>query len=213
MFDCNPCLTHADTKPNFPSHSISEPSRGASKSYFHLSGSLLCCSTNFLFMHDPLALHLAALKRIICYLKGTLHHGLIIYPSKDFSLTAYSDADWAGCPDTRRSTSGYCVFLGNNLISWCSKYHGSTSRSSAEAEYQPKPPRFINFLWIFVVHQRHPLLFIVITSRLSTSLLIWFIIKGPNMLRSTFTLCMTRLHPIKSGSCIREPLVSTAGAC
>lgn len=80
----------------------------------------------FLFMHDPLALRLAALKRIICYLEGTLRHGLLIHPSKDFSLTAYSDADWAGCPDTRRSTSGYCVFLGNNLISWCFKYHGST---------------------------------------------------------------------------------------
>ncbi|GKG57568.1 ribonuclease H-like domain-containing protein, partial [Tanacetum coccineum] len=49
---------------------------------------------------------------------------------------AYSDADWAGCPAIRRSTSGYCVFLGNNLLSRSSKRQHTLSRSSAEAEYQ-----------------------------------------------------------------------------
>ncbi|GJX15626.1 ribonuclease H-like domain-containing protein [Tanacetum coccineum] len=69
-------------------------------------------------------------------LQGTLDYGLQLYSSLPSSLVAYSDADWAGCPTTRRSTSGYCVFLGNNLLSWTSKRQFTLSRSSAEAEYR-----------------------------------------------------------------------------
>lgn len=68
------------------------------------------------------------------YLQGTKSHGLQIYRSSIDSFIAYSDADWAGCPDTRRSTFGYCVYLGNNLISWSCKRQPTVSRSSAEAE-------------------------------------------------------------------------------
>ncbi|XP_026429121.1 uncharacterized protein LOC113325107 [Papaver somniferum] len=89
-----------------------------------------------LFMHDPREPHMQALKRIIRYLQGTIHHGLFISVSTTSGLTTYSDDDWAGCPDSRRSTSGYCVFLGDNLISWSSKRQATISRSSAEAEYR-----------------------------------------------------------------------------
>ena len=89
-----------------------------------------------LFMHDPREPHLAALKRILRYVRGTLHMGLLLRPSRSSDLMVYSDADWAGCPDTRRSTSGYAVFLGNNLVSWSSKRQNTVSRSSAEAEYR-----------------------------------------------------------------------------
>nr|GEZ59298.1 ribonuclease H-like domain-containing protein [Tanacetum cinerariifolium] len=58
-----------------------------------------------------------------------------LFSSTTDSWIAYSDADWAGCPTTRQSTSGYCVFLGNNLLSWSSKRQPTLSRSSAEAEY------------------------------------------------------------------------------
>nr|BDI54594.1 NBS-containing resistance-like protein [Triticum aestivum] len=87
-------------------------------------------------MHDPRAAHLQLVKRKLQYLQGTSHYGLQLYKSTDHDPVAYSDADWEGCPDTRKSTSGFCVFLGNNLISWSSKRQPIVSRSSAEAEYR-----------------------------------------------------------------------------
>ncbi|XP_062225019.1 uncharacterized mitochondrial protein AtMg00810-like [Phragmites australis] len=70
-----------------------------------------------LFMHDPREPHLALIKRILRYVKGTIDSDLHIGTSPVSSLTAYSYADWAGCPDSRRSTSGYYVYLSDNLIS------------------------------------------------------------------------------------------------
>ncbi|XP_021727699.1 uncharacterized protein LOC110694843 [Chenopodium quinoa] len=89
-----------------------------------------------LFMHDPRVAHYDALKRILRYIQGTIDHGLHLYPSAPKNLITYTDADWGGCPDTRRSTSGYCCFLGDNLISWSSKRQHTLSKSSAEAEYR-----------------------------------------------------------------------------
>ncbi|GKA89345.1 ribonuclease H-like domain-containing protein [Tanacetum coccineum] len=89
-----------------------------------------------LYMHDPREPHFAALKRILRYVQGTLDLGLHLYASATTSLVGYTDADWAGCPSTRRSTSGYCVFLGDNLLSWSAKRQHTISRSSAEAEYR-----------------------------------------------------------------------------
>ncbi|GJR49276.1 ribonuclease H-like domain-containing protein [Tanacetum coccineum] len=86
-------------------------------------------------LHDSREPHFFALKRILRYVQGTLDYGLQLFSSTTDSLIAYSDADWAGCPTTRRSTSGYCVFLGNNLLSCSSKRQSTLSCSSAEAEY------------------------------------------------------------------------------
>ncbi|KAK4347085.1 hypothetical protein RND71_033424 [Anisodus tanguticus] len=87
-------------------------------------------------MHDPRIEHMHALKRIIRYIHGTLNFILHLYPSFVSTLVSYTDADWGGCPDTRRLTSGYCMFLGDNLVSWSAKRQATLSRSSAEAEYR-----------------------------------------------------------------------------
>jgi len=88
-------------------------------------------------MHDPREPHLTALKRILHYLHGTVDFSLLLHcRSSSTELVVYTDADWAGCLDTRRSTSGYAVFLGSNLVSWSSKRQPVVSHSSAKAEYR-----------------------------------------------------------------------------
>jgi hypothetical protein len=87
-------------------------------------------------MHAPQDVHLVMLKRILRNVKGTTSLGVQLRAITSPTIFAYSDADWAGCPDTRRSTSGFCVFLGSSLISWSSKRQTTVSRSSAEAEYR-----------------------------------------------------------------------------
>ena len=86
-------------------------------------------------MHDPWESHLVALKRLLHYVRGTVGFGLVLHRSPTSELVVYTDADWAGCPDTRRYTSGYAVFLGGNHVSWSSKLQPVVSRFSAEAEY------------------------------------------------------------------------------
>lgn len=68
-------------------------------------------------MHDPRKAHYNALKRILHYIQGTIDHELHLFPSTSLRLITYTDADWVRCPNTRLSISGYCCFLGDNLIS------------------------------------------------------------------------------------------------
>nr|GEX89835.1 ribonuclease H-like domain-containing protein [Tanacetum cinerariifolium] len=89
-----------------------------------------------LYMHDLREPPFATLKRILRYVQGTLELGLHLYAFATTSLVWYIDADWAGCPSTHMSTSGYCVFLGDNLLSWSGKQQHTISRSSVEAEYR-----------------------------------------------------------------------------
>ena len=101
------------------------------------------------FMHQPRESHLQAVKRILRYLKGSLELGLW-FPkvSNPLSITAFSDADWAGCHIDRRSTGGFCIFLGSSLISWSAKKQPTVARSSTEAEYRSLANIAADISWI-----------------------------------------------------------------
>ncbi|CAL8151010.1 unnamed protein product [Prunus armeniaca] len=88
------------------------------------------------FMHNPRTSHLQVVKRIFRYIKGTVEQGLNFHQSNDFSLRSFSDADWVGSVDDRRSTIGACIFFGPNLLTWTAKKQSTVSRSSTEAEYR-----------------------------------------------------------------------------
>ncbi|GKF37646.1 hypothetical protein Tco_0114404 [Tanacetum coccineum] len=90
------------------------------------------CAT---YQASPTKKHLEALKWVFRYLRGTIKWGLWYPKDTTMALTAYADADHAGCQDTRRSTSGSAQFLGDKLVSWSLKKQKSTAISKTEAGY------------------------------------------------------------------------------
>lgn len=100
------------------------------------------------FMHAPTEDHFRALKRILRYIKGTIHYGFQLQQQSTHELLAYFDADWASCPNTCRFTTSYAIFLGSNLISWSFKKQSTVSRSSAEAEYRSLVVATVDLAWI-----------------------------------------------------------------
>jgi len=99
-------------------------------------------------MQTPRHLHLAVVRHIIRYLRGSLGRGLFFPTDSPLRLVAHSDAHWAGCPNTRRSVTCWCMFLGDSLISRKSKKQARVSKSSTESKYRAMSTACSEIVWL-----------------------------------------------------------------
>jgi uncharacterized protein YbaR (Trm112 family) len=156
MLDCKSCSTPVDLNPKLPANGDPVPDPTDFRSLAAMLQYLTFTRPDLsyvvqqicLHMHDPREPHQAALKCVLRYVRVTLHMGLLICPYSQQKLIVYSNADWAGCPITRRSTSSYAIFLGDSLISWSSKRQHTDSRSRAEAEYRVVANVVVEAIWL-----------------------------------------------------------------
>ena len=100
------------------------------------------------FIHSPNPDHFNAVYRILRYLKGTLGKGLIFKKCGHLHVEAYTNADWVGSIVDRRSTSGYCKFVGGNLVTWRSKKQNVVARNIVEAKFKVVVHGICEVLWI-----------------------------------------------------------------
>ena len=100
------------------------------------------------YQSKPKESHVSAVKRILKYVGGTVDYGIWMSKDTNTAIVGFLDADWAGCVDDRKSTSGGCFFVGNNLMAWHSKKQTSTSLSTAEAEYIAAGSCCTQLLWM-----------------------------------------------------------------
>ena len=101
-------------------------------------------------MHHPTTTHFEAAKHVLHYVKGTLNHGIHFSPGP-LTLSTFANADWAGDPTNRCSTTGFIVFLGSNPVSWSSKKQSTISRSSIEAEYITLATTTTELAWLRIL--------------------------------------------------------------
>ncbi|GKB28078.1 uncharacterized mitochondrial protein-like protein, partial [Tanacetum coccineum] len=100
------------------------------------------------FLIAPRTSHWDAVTQILGYLKGTPGLGILYVNHGHHIAEGFTDVDYAGCPNTSRSTTGYCVFIGGNLVSWKSKKQNVVSRSSLEAEYRVIAQTTYELVWL-----------------------------------------------------------------
>lgn len=110
------------------------------------------------FMQKPMKSHMELIHQILRYLKGCPGRGILMKCHGHVDIMGYSDADWAGSPVDRRSTSGFCMFVGGNLVTWKSKKQSVVARSSAEAEYRAMAAATSEIIWLRLLLQELGLL-------------------------------------------------------
>ena len=92
-----------------------------------------------------------AIREILCYLKSIPEKGLLFKSGQKLEVRGYTNADYSGSLVDRKSTIGYCVFLGENLVSWRSKKQVVLARSSAKAKFRPMALGLCELLWLKIV--------------------------------------------------------------
>jgi hypothetical protein len=144
-WDCNPLSTPLDTTIKLTSIAGNEAAADPRK-YARIVGSLMfaacitrpdiACAVGQLsqFLNNPSSIHLHTAKCVLRYLQGTASLG-VTYRPPPLRLHGYSDADWAGDIDTRRSTTGYVVMMNNGAIAWKSRRQPTVALSTMESEY------------------------------------------------------------------------------
>jgi hypothetical protein len=141
MANCKPCTTPLSTSEKLKIGSGNLLSSEDATRYRSIVGAL-----QYLTLTRPD--HWTAAKRILRYVKHTLGYGLKITKSSSMLVNAFTDSDWASDPDDRRSTRGFAVFIGNNLVSWCARKQPTVSRSSTEAEYKAIANATAELMWV-----------------------------------------------------------------
>lgn len=99
-------------------------------------------------MQDPRKGHWDAAMRVLRYIKGSPAQGIVLPKTNSLLLTGFCDSDWASCPMTRRSLSGYTIYMGQSPVSWKCKKQSVVSRSSAEAEYPSMANATSELIWL-----------------------------------------------------------------
>jgi hypothetical protein len=158
MGDCTPVTTPLDTSVKLSSIHEDEASADP-KEYASIVGGLMfaacvtrpdiMCAVGQLsqFLNNPSSKHLSAAKRVLRYLRGTPTLG-ITYRPPPMRLQGYSDADWAGDIDTRRSTTGFVVMLNNGAVAWKSRRQPTVALSTMESEYMALTEASKELKWI-----------------------------------------------------------------